>query len=206
MRCIKAFTTTKLEKLTGKGWEGFVFSGLVNSVRCHWAAPALESSWCSWDCPAPGLKLLGSTGDSGKLFHLHLSGFTSNFLSYLYPQENILFVHFLKENLFLHQFHIQFFGWIGLKHYTCAGRETSLFLVGCGIFQVLPAAVAWWFVHLKSEVRGGGWLHTGRCSALGQGPGTVSAVPPLDPGELGCWGCITCTHSFRAPGFKSQEL
>lgn len=23
---------------------------------------------------------------------------------------------------------------------------------------------------------------------------------------LGCWGCITCTHSFRAPGFNSQEL
>lgn len=37
MRCIKAFTTTTaLEKLTGKGWEGFVSSGLVNSkCRCE---------------------------------------------------------------------------------------------------------------------------------------------------------------------------
>lgn len=141
-------------------------------MRCPWAAPALKSTWCSWVCTAQRLKLgphgtPKSTGGSGRLFHFQLSDFTSNFLSYLYPHANILFVHFLKENLFLHQFHIQFFGWFGLKHYTCVGRETSLFLVACGFFKILPAAVAWWFVHLKSEVRGRGWLHTGRCSCSG---------------------------------------
>lgn len=37
MTCIEAFTTTTvLEKLTGKGWEGFVSSGLLNSqCRCE---------------------------------------------------------------------------------------------------------------------------------------------------------------------------
>lgn len=77
----------------------------------------------------------GRTGGPGRLFHLQLSGFTSNFLSYLYPPANILFVHFLKENLFLHQFHIQLFGWFGLKHYTCIEGETSLLLVACGVFK-----------------------------------------------------------------------
>lgn len=37
MTCIEAFTTTTvLEKLTGKGWERFVSSGLLNSqCRCE---------------------------------------------------------------------------------------------------------------------------------------------------------------------------
>lgn len=109
-------------------------------MRCHWAAPALKSTWCSWDWTAQRLKLgphgtPGRTGGPGRLFHLQLLGFTSNFLSYLYPPANILFVHFLKENLFLHQFHIQLFGWFGLKHYTCIEGETSLLLVACGVFK-----------------------------------------------------------------------
>lgn len=40
VRCIEAFSTTTLEKLTGEAWEGFASSGLVNrvGVRCLWAA------------------------------------------------------------------------------------------------------------------------------------------------------------------------
>lgn len=117
-----------MEKLSGKRWEGFVFSGLVNSVgvRCHWAAPALESSWCTWDCTAPGVKL----GPHG-------SGFTSNFLAYLYPQANSLFVHFLEGNLVLHQFHIQFFGWFETLH-MCWERDILIFGGLWGFFKPCP--------------------------------------------------------------------
>lgn len=119
---------------------GYLTAGV--GVRCPWAAPALKSTWCSWVCTAQRLTLgpcgiPRSTGGSGRLVHLHLSGFTSNFLSYLYPQTNILFVHFLKENLFLHLFHIQFFGWFGFKHYTC--WERNIFIFG-GLWVFLSLA------------------------------------------------------------------